>query len=70
MYSLKAVIFVKLKEATPQEFKGASIIHIKREILESVATAEASLIAISGKILAKIMLNRLNIRLDMTGRHR
>ena len=46
----------------------ASIIHVYK----SVTTPEAnhrgiSLISIAGKVLAKIMLNRLNVHLDQTG---
>ena len=46
------------KEAIPQEFKDASIIHNRRDI---------SLLCIAGKILEKIMLNRLDVHLDHKG---
>ena len=46
------------KEAIPQEFKDASIIHLYKEILTSVTTTEAS---------GKTLLNRLNVHLDQKG---
>ena len=52
------------KEAIPQEFKDASIIHLyKRKGNPQVCDNHRgiSLLSIAGKILAKILLNRLNI---------
>ena len=58
------------KEAIPQEFKDASIIHLyKRKGNPQVCDNHRgiSLLSIIGKILAKILLNRLNAQLDQTG---
>ena len=58
------------KEAIPQEFKDASIIHLyKRKGNPQVCDNHRgiSLLSIAGKILAKILLNRLNAHLDQTG---
>ena len=58
------------KEAIPQEFKDASIIHLyKRKGNPQVYDNHRgiSLLSIAGKILAKILLNRLNAHLDQTG---
>ena len=58
------------KEAIPQEFKDASIIHIyKRKGNPQVCENHRgiSLLCIAGKILAKILLNRLSVHLDQTG---
>ena len=58
------------KEAIPQEFKDASIIHLyKRKGNPQVCDIHRgiSLLSIAGKILAKILLNRLNVHLDQTG---
>ena len=58
------------KEAIPQEFKDASIIHLyKRKGNPQVCANHRgiSLLSIAGKILAKILLNRLNVHLDQTG---
>ena len=58
------------KEAIPQEFKDASIIHLyKRKGNPQVCDNHRgiSLLSIAGKILAKILLNRLNVHLDQTG---
>ena len=58
------------KEAIPQEFKDASIIHLyKRKGNPQVCDnhRDISLLSIAGKILAKILLNRLNVHLDQTG---
>ena len=55
------------KEAIPQEFKDASIIHLyKRKGNPQVCNNHRgiSLLCITGKILAKILLNRLNVHLD------
>ena len=58
------------KKAIPQEFKDASIIHLyKRKGNPQVCDNHSgiSLLSIAGKILAKILLNRLNVHLDQTG---
>ena len=58
------------KEAIPQEFKDASIIHLyKRKGNPQVCDNHRgiSLLCIAGKILAKILLNRLNVHLDQKG---
>ena len=58
------------KEAIPQEFKDAFIIHLyKRKGNPQVCDNHRgiSLLSIAGKILAKILLNRLNVHLDQTG---
>ena len=58
------------KEAIPQEFKDASIIHLyKRKGNPQVCDNHRgiSLLSIAGKILAKILLNRLNVHLDQKG---
>ena len=58
------------KEAIPQELKDASIIHLyKRKGNPQVCDNHRgiSLLSIAGKILAKILLNRLNVHLDQTG---
>ena len=58
------------KEAIPQEFKDASIIHLyKRKGNPQVCDNHRgiALLSIAGKILAKILLNRLNVHLDQTG---
>ena len=55
------------KEATPQDFKDASIIHLyKRKGNPQVCDNHRgiSLSSIAGKILAKKILNRLNAHLD------
>ena len=55
------------KEAIPQNFKDASIIHLyKRKGNPQVCDNHRgiSLLSIAGKILAKILLNRLNAHLD------
>ena len=57
-------------EAIPQDFKDASIIHLyKRKGNPQVCDNHRgiSLLSIAGKILAKILLNRLNARLDQAG---
>ena len=57
-------------EAIPQEFKDASIIHLyKRKGNPQVCDNHRgiSLLSIAGKILAKILLNRLNAHPDQTG---
>ena len=58
------------KEAIPQDFKDASIIHLyKRKGNPQVCDNHRgiSLLSIAGKILAKILLNRLNAHLDLAG---
>ena len=58
------------KEAIPQDFKDASIIHLyKRKGNPQVCDnyRGISLLSIAGKILAKILLNRLNAHLDQAG---
>ena len=58
------------KEAIPQDFKDASIIHLyKRKGNSQVCDNHRgiSLLSIAGKILAKIILNRLNVHLDQAG---
>ena len=59
------------KEAIPQDFKDASIIHLyKRKGNPQVCDKNhrgISLLSIAGKILAKILLNRLNAHLDQAG---
>ena len=55
------------KEAIPQDFKGASIIHLyKRKGNPQVCDNHRciSLLSIAGEILAKSLLNRLNAHLD------
>ena len=58
------------KEAIPQDFKDASKIHLyKRKGNPQVCDNRRgiSLLSIAGKILAKILLNRLNAHLDQAG---
>ena len=58
------------KEAISQEFKDASIIHLyKRKGNPQVCDNHRgiSLLSIAGKILANILMNRLNVHLDQTG---
>ena len=58
------------KEAIPQDLKDASIIHLyKRKGNPQVCDNHRgiSLLSIAGKILAKILLNRLNAHLDQAG---
>ena len=58
------------KEAIPQDFKDASIIHLyKRKGNPQVCDNHRgiSLLSIAGKILANILLNRLNAHLDQAG---
>ena len=55
------------KEAIPQEFKDASIIHLykrKGNAQDCDNHRGISLLSIAGKILAKLLLNRLNEQLD------
>ena len=58
------------KEAIPQDSKNASIIHLyKRKENPQVCDNHRgnSFLLIAGKILAKILLNRLNAHLDQAG---
>ena len=58
------------KEASPQDFKAASIIHLyKRKGNPQVCDNHRgiSLLSIAGKTLAKILLNRLIAHLDKAG---
>ena len=60
------------KEDIPQDFKDASIIHLhvyKRKGKPQVCDNHRgiSLLSIAGKILANILLNRLNAHLDQAG---
>ena len=58
------------KEAIPHDFKDASIIHLyKRKGNPQVCDNNRGIIllSIAGKILAKILLNRLNAHLDKAG---
>ena len=58
------------KEAIPQDLKDASIIHLyKRKGNPQVCDNHRgiSLLSIAGKILTKILLNRLNAHLDQAG---
>ena len=60
------------KEAIPHDFKYASIIHpYKRKGNPQVHVCDnhigICLLSIAGKILAKILLNRLNAHLDQAG---
>ena len=50
------------KEAIPQEFKDATIIHFKRKGNPQVCDNHQgiSLLSIAGKILTRVLLNRLN----------
>ena len=59
------------KEAIPHDLKDASIIHLyKRKGNPKVCDNHRgiSLLSIAGKILAKILLNHLNVHLDQAGR--
>ena len=63
------VVLLYVKEAIPQEFKAASIIHLytwKGNPHVCDNHRGISLLCIAGKILAtgKILLNRLNVHLD------
>ena len=58
------------KEAIPQDFNDVSIIHLyKRKGNPQVCDNHRgiSLLSIAGKILAKILMNRLNAHLDQAG---
>ena len=59
-----------MNEAIKQEFKDAPIIHLyKRKGNPQVCDnhRDTSLLSIAGKILAKILLNHLNVHLDQAG---
>ena len=58
------------KEAVPQEFKDASIIHLfKRKENPQLCDNHCgiSLLSIAGKVLARVLLNRLNEHLEQSG---
>ena len=58
------------KEAIPQEFKDATIILLfKRKVNPQVCDNHRgiSLLSIAGKILARVLLNRLNWHLEQSG---
>ena len=58
------------KEAIPQEFKDASIIHLfKRKGNPQLCDNHRgiSLLSVAGKVLARILLNRLNEHLEQSG---
>ena len=58
------------KKAIPQEFKDATIIHVfKRKGNPQVCDSHRgiSLLSIAGKILARVLLNRLNEHLERSG---
>ena len=58
------------KKAIPQEFKDATIIHLfKRKRNPQVCNNHRgiSLLSIAGKILARVLLNRLNEHLERSG---
>ena len=58
------------KEAIPQEFKAASIIHLfkrKRNPQLCDNHRDISLVSIAGKVLARVLLNRLNEHLEQSG---
>ena len=58
------------KEAIPQEFKDATIIHLfKRKGNPQVCDNHRgiSLLSIAGKVLARVLLNRLNEHLERSG---
>ena len=61
---------MRRKEATPQEFKDATIIHLfKRKGNPQVCDNHQgiSLLSIAGKILARVLLNRLNEHRERSG---
>ena len=58
------------KEAIPQEFKDASIIHLfKRKGNPRLCDnhRDISLLSIAGKVLARVLLNQLNEHLEQSG---
>ena len=58
------------KEAIPQEFKDATIIHLfKRKGNPQVCDSHwgISLLSVAGKILARVLMNRLNEHLEWSG---
>ena len=66
----KLLLCMWRKEAIPQEFKDASIIHLyKRKGNPQVCDNHRgiSVLCIAGKIMAKILLNHLDVHLDQKG---
>ena len=59
--------YIWRKEYIPQEFKDASIIHLHKRKGNAQVCDNHRGISIAGKILAKILLNRLNEHLDQAG---
>ena len=62
--------YMWMKEAIPQEFKDASIIHVYKQKGNAQVCDNYRgifLLSIVGKILAKVLLNRLNEYLDQAG---
>ena len=58
------------KEAIPQDFKDASIIHLfKGKVNPQLCEYHRgiSLLSIAGKVLARVLLNRLNEHLEQSG---
>ena len=58
------------KEAIPQEFKDASIIHLFKwkgnpQLCDN--HRGMSLLSVAGKVLARVLLNRLNEHLEQAG---
>ena len=64
------------EKSIPQEFKDASIIHLNTRkgnpfnLFPPQQPIKFSVLSIAVKILAKILLNRLNVHLDQTGHAR
>ena len=61
---------MRRKEAIPQEFNDASIIHLlKRKGNTQLCNNHRgiSLLSIAGKVLARVLLNRLNELLEQSG---
>ena len=59
-----------MKKARPQEFKDASIIHVYKQKGNAQVCDNyrgISLLSVAGKILATVLLNRLNEHLDQAG---
>ena len=62
--------FMWRKEATPQEFKNASIIHLfKRKGNPQLCDNHRgiSLLSVAGKVLARVLLNRMNEHFEQSG---
>ena len=59
------------KEAIPQEFKATTIIHLFKRKGNHPQVCDnhrgISLLSIAGKILARVLLNRLNEHLEQSG---